>query len=416
MNPILPGRYYIPDAEARSDEDGNVYLYGSKDMADDDDYCSYEYQVFSSKDLKNWKVSDISFSTDWLKEKTKERLYAPDCIKKDGMYYLLYCLADGTEGIAESSRPEGPFCDKGTIPGIHGIDPSAIVEEDGVYYFWGQMSLKGAKLDPEACRIEEDTLTEGILTQDRDGFHEGSSIRRIGDKYYLVYTDISRGRATCLSYAISDSPFGPYEKKGIIIDNTGCDPSSWNNHGSIEKIGDSYYVFYHRSTHNSEYSRHVCAEPIRIHEDGTIDEVEMTSQGTEGPIECTRRLEASAFCLIHGEAFLRDFSSAEESYEFLTNIHDGDGAYIKYYQFDKEVARFCMSAANAGADAGIRVRLDNAQGEVIATVCVGRTEGNYDFRTFSAPVCGKLSGKHAVYLEFFGKSGKLMNLKELYFI
>ena len=71
---------------------------------------------------------------------------------------------------------------------------------------------------------------------------------------------------------------------------------------------------------------------------------------------------------------------------------------------------------SAGADAGIRVRLDGAQGEVIATVCVGRTEGNYDFRTFSAPVCGKLSGKHAVYLEFFGKSGKLMNLKELYFI
>ena len=31
MNPILPSQYYIPDVEARKDEDGNIYLYGSKD-------------------------------------------------------------------------------------------------------------------------------------------------------------------------------------------------------------------------------------------------------------------------------------------------------------------------------------------------------------------------------------------------
>ncbi|HJC22572.1 MAG TPA: family 43 glycosylhydrolase [Candidatus Eisenbergiella merdavium] len=415
MNPILPNQYYIPDVEARVDTDGTVYLYGSKDIVNDDCYCSREYQVFASRDLKEWKTGEISFSAEWMKKDTELRLYAPDCIKKEEKYYLLYCLADGTEGIAESAYPMGPFQDRGVIPGICGIDPSALVENGKVYYFWGQISLKGAQLDLESCRLEEGSIVEGILTQDKDGFHEGSSIRKIGDKYYLIYTDTSRGRATCLGYAVSDSPLGPYEKKGIIIDNTGCDPSSWNNHGSIQKIGEQYYVFYHRSTHNSEFSRHVCIEPIFIHEDGTIDEVEMTSQGAEAYIECTRRLEASAFCLIHGKAFLQDFSSAGESFEFLTNIHDHDGAFIKYYLFDKEVKEFCVLAANVGEDAVILVHLDNAEGEVAAAVTVGRTEGHYDFQKFSGAVSRQVEGKHAVYLEFIGKDGKLLNLKSMYF-
>ena len=51
MNPLLPSQYYIPDVEARVDQDGTIYLYGSKDIVNDDDYCSNEYQVFYSKDM-----------------------------------------------------------------------------------------------------------------------------------------------------------------------------------------------------------------------------------------------------------------------------------------------------------------------------------------------------------------------------
>lgn len=95
MNPLLSSQYYIPDVEARVDQDGTIYLYGSKDIVNDDDYCSNEYQVFYSKDMVHWEAGAISFSTEQMQEKTDIRLYAPDCIKKDGKYYLLYCLADG---------------------------------------------------------------------------------------------------------------------------------------------------------------------------------------------------------------------------------------------------------------------------------------------------------------------------------
>ncbi|MDO4283767.1 MAG: family 43 glycosylhydrolase [Eubacteriales bacterium] len=415
MNPILPNEYYIPDAEVRVEADGTVYLYGSKDIPGDDCYCSREYQVFSSKDLIVWKASDISFSTQMLREKTQSRLYAPDCVRYHGRYYLLYCLADGKEGIAESGSPEGPFQDKGIIEGISGIDPSVYVEGDTVYYFWGQMSLQGATIDLETGRIDEASHVSGILTQERDGFHEGSSIRKIGEKYYLVYTDISRGRATCLGYATADHPLGPYEKKGIIIDNTGCDPSSWNDHGSIQEIDGQYYVFYHRSTNNSFFSRRVCAEKITINPDGTIDEVEMTSQGVENAIDCRRALGASAFCRITGQAYLTDYTDAENSYSVLTNVHAGDGAQVRYYDFSQPVSEFAVRAANPGEEAGIKVRLDAEDGEVIAVVSVGRSRGGYDFREWAAPLTREVSGHHAVYLEFTGADGKLMNLKEFVF-
>ena len=210
MNPLLPSQYYIPDVEARVDQDGTIYLYCSKDIVNDDDYCSNEYQVFYSKDMVHWEAGAISFSTEQMQEKTDIRLYAPDCIKKDGKYYLLYCLADGAEGLAESESPLGPFTDRGIIKEAHGIDPSALVEKDKVYYFWGQMGLHGAELDLETGKIREETHKTNLLTQDEDGFHEGSSIRKINGKYYMVYADISRGRPTCLGYAISDNPLGPY--------------------------------------------------------------------------------------------------------------------------------------------------------------------------------------------------------------
>ena len=43
MNPILPSQYYIPDVEARKDEDGNIYLYGSKDCCGNDESVSYTH-------------------------------------------------------------------------------------------------------------------------------------------------------------------------------------------------------------------------------------------------------------------------------------------------------------------------------------------------------------------------------------
>ena len=416
MNPILPSQYYIPDVEARKDEDGNIYLYGSKDCCGNDEYCSYEYQVFSSSDMKNFRAHPVSFisydEASHMAAHGKMPLYAPDCLKIKDRYCLFYCLSDGSEGVAFSDSPAGPFTDAVPIAGADGtqIDPAVFKDDDGqVYYFWGQGSLRGGKLSEDLSEVVPETMVKGILTEDRDGFHEGISIRKRNGIYYLVYADSSRGKPTCLGYAMSDKPLGPYTKKGIIIDNTGCDPASWNNHGSIEEYQGKWYVFYHRSSHNSEFSRRVCVEEIFFEEDGTIKEVLMTSQGTEPPIPCKRKLPASALCRLSGKCYFDAYSSRDMHYEYLTNIHNGDWGVIRYMDFNCEIRGISLSCSSSTYGGTAEIYIDSMESECLAKVEIKRTSGKFDFQQFDSPVRVP-SGVHAVYIKFTGIAGKLMDM------
>ena len=70
-------------------------------------------------------------------------------------------------------------------------------------------------------------------------------------------------------------------------------------HGSIECINGQWYVFYHRLTHKSDYSRQACAEPITILPDGSIPQVEITSCGLNGkPLHGTGTYPAVIACNI----------------------------------------------------------------------------------------------------------------------
>lgn len=218
MNPLLPNLTFLSDVEARPWNDGRLYVYGSQDLLNGDSYCSKEYHVYSTDNLKDWVDHGVSLSSDQI-------LYAPDCIYKNGLYYLYYCTAGNGEYVATSASPSGPFTDSKEIAVANGdsIDPAVFVDDDGqAYYFWGQFHLRGAKLSANMSHLE--SVQDHILTEEEHGFHEGASIRKRRGIYYLIYTDITRYRATCLSYATSKSPLGPYTKRGVMIDNYGCDP------------------------------------------------------------------------------------------------------------------------------------------------------------------------------------------------
>jgi len=417
MNPILPIQHFVPDVEARQWADGRLYLYGSYDISGRTSYCSWEYRVFSSADLIHWQDHGESFrsappgaSLDW----TDAPLFAPDCIYHNGRYHLFFCNADNCEGVASSDAPTGPFTDAAPIAGADGdaIDPAALVDDDGsVYYYWGQFHLRGAKLRPDLREIEPATLRTDLLTETADGFHEGASIRKRNGLYYLAYADISRGRPTCLGYATSDSPLGSFIKRGIIIDNMGCDPETWNNHGSIAEFNGQWYVFYHRSSQASNFNRRVCVEPIRFNADGTIDEVEMTTQGVDGPLSATQRIEAWRACLLGGCVRTAVDGPTERNpavREYLTQIHDGDWAAFKYVDFDAQpVAAFHARAGSLAYGGVIEVRLDAPDGELIGTCRMPRTGGWQKWGEVSCPVT-HVTGVRALYLVFRGMGDKFV--------
>ena len=342
LNPIVPPGMYIADPEVRQMPGGKIFLYGSRDEPDNS-WCSESYHVMSTSDLKRWDVEQFSFATKGIGKQTdytEALLYAPDCIYHEGKYYLYYCLAaDGeNEGVAVSDSPYGPFRNGQAITGINGIDPSIFIDDDGqAYLFWGQSHARGAKLAKDMKTIEGE-VHDSVITYGEHFFHEGSSVRKINGTYYYVYAGNPRryeGGCSSLCYATSESVFGPYTYRGVILDNAAGDKNLENNHGSIVQINGQWYVFYHRPSGGTGTLRKACVEPIYFNEDGTIQEAEMTTQGAGGPISPLIRMEASRACLLSGNLTVKIHRPEHDiPVEYLADIHDGDCAYWKYYDFD----------------------------------------------------------------------------------
>ena len=72
--------------------------------------------------------------------------------------------------------------------------------------------------------------------------------------------------------------------------------SSITRHGSIEEFHGQWYVFYHRSSGNCRANRRLCVEKICFNDDGTIDEVRMTSQGAGEPFAPGEAIEGWRAC------------------------------------------------------------------------------------------------------------------------
>jgi beta-xylosidase len=254
-NPFLPEGVYIPDGEAHAF--GNrVYLLGSQDRFGGPLYCMEDYEVWSAPvdDLGAWTNHGIAYRRDQDPYNDGQqpdtargsvdglhRLYAPDFCKGIlGRFYLYYCLDTVSRvGVAVADRPEGPyeFLDyvrtaDGAILGerprdLVQFDPGVLVDEGRVYLYTGNGPINRphkafgyrrnhsmvTELAPDMITVADGprqllpdvTESRGTGFEKRELF-EASSIRKIGDLYYLVYSDIT---AHSLSYATSRSPSGP---------------------------------------------------------------------------------------------------------------------------------------------------------------------------------------------------------------
>ena len=389
-NPVLPLEYHIPDSEGHVMPDGKLYVYGSYDDREDV-FCSEKYYVASTSDMEHWTIYDESLNgkdipwfndpdapkypgIDWshptpfiqkmlaqaaaggddMKEKFEKAedeekpplLFAPDCVEKDGKYYLYFCMPDDSEGVAVSDRPGGPFVNPVQLP-CGGIDPSVFIDDDGQAYFYcGQLFSHGVKLNPDMTSFDRNQIVDNLVTEEEHFFHEGSSMRKIGDTYYYVYADMERGKPTALGYSTGKSPLGPFTYRGIIVDNADCDPASWNNHGSIECVNGQWYVFYHRCSRGVQQHRRLCIEPITINPDGSIDEVLMTSQGTGEPFTPGETIMGYQSCGLKGNVYI----GLDDQYgEKLMNISEGDEMIFRYVRSGRPYTKVKIEAYGSGA-------------------------------------------------------------------
>ena len=100
-------------------------------------------------------------------------------------------------------------------------------------------------------------------------------------------------------------------------------------------------MFYHRLTHNSDYSRQGCAEHIEVKPDGSIPQVEITSCGLNGTPLSYGTYPAVCCCNLTNGNMKHGSNSNRESREpcvthrgeerFLTGIRNGTRIGWKYF-------------------------------------------------------------------------------------
>ena len=322
FNPYLPSWEYIPDGEPYV-FNGRVYVYGSHDFYNGYVFCMGDYVCWSApvEDLGNWRYEGVIYerNADPLNKDGKMCLYAPDVtVGPDGRYYLYYVLDHvSIVSVAVCDEPAGKYEFLGYVHYSDGtrlgerpgdepqFDPGVLTEGEKTYLYTGfcgrgDKSRHGAMctvLDKDMLTIIEEPVfvAPGVEYEAGTGFEghaffEAPSIRKVNDLYYFIYSSTPMHE---LCYATGKTPTGKFTYGGVIVSNSdiGIDtykpadlPMAYgaNNHGSIVQIQDDWYIFYHRQTNGSWYSRQGCAEKIQILSDGTIPQVEITSCGLNG--------------------------------------------------------------------------------------------------------------------------------------
>lgn len=405
-NPYLPSWEYIPDGEPRVFGD-RIYVYGSHDRKNSIDFCDYKLKVWSAplSDPNKWVCHGDIFRTndgadspsdvDW----TDQLLFAPDVVERGGKYYLYAYIVNAKGCVAVADRPEGPFrllsryeydipnhYDNGTF-----IDPGVLVDDDGrVYIYCGYQGSYMCELKDNMYEVVPGSYKLDIIpTAEPHRFFEACSPRKINGTYYLIY---SPQRGSCLDYATSDSPTGPFTYRGTIVDN-GIDFPGGNNHGSACCINGQWYIFYHRMTNGTIMSRRGCVERIELLPDGTIPQVEMTSLGFEESLNPYQVTPAETACVLKGGCYITETNVFERP---VTNITDGCVMGWKYFDFGEDYSSKTMQVRlkvrGCGSKGKIRILLDGENGEELGTVEFGEDGGVIGGRIKAA------SGRHSVFL------------------
>lgn len=438
VNPLLPLDEFIPDVEARvfdgSDGQKRLFLYGSHDEYDQGTWCSHQYHVYSAPltDLSDWTDHGVSFASRkgegyvWNGEDddgvswTDAILYAPDVIDKDGKYWLASCFSGGGLGMSVSDNPEGPFSPAKQIQYEDGeplgsIDPTLYVENDKMYLIWGQRQsfggegLVGVELrqDADGMYAIADRSTKHYLFGDAEnpdqgfGFYEGPSIRKIRDKYYLLYPSDKGKGVHMMSYATAEHPLGPYTFRGNILDNDGCDLESGNNHGSLCEVNGQWYIFYHRGFGNSNMRRKVCVEPIAIDEEGNISQVAMTNHGFGEPLSPYDRIEAAYVTHVRLDGFKSGCYLEEYEKDLHPLVHITNGNCVEYKDFDFGMQKGKLSVIMEIcpiAGGNIKLLLDTPNGAEVGMISVESTSEKSWISVQKE--LKDITGVHTVYLQF----------------
>lgn len=380
QNPIIHDQF-TADPTARV-FNNKIYLFPSHDIPApvgqrQDWFCMEDYHVFSSENLTEWTDHGVILSQEnvpWGKPDGYS-MWAPDCVFKNGKYYFYYPNAprEGRGfaiGVAIADQPEGPYTpEKESIKGVGGIDPCVLIDDDGAaYLYWSGMGIRGGRLKENMTELENGSqVMEGLP----EGFKEGPFAFKREGRYYLTFPWVRKDQGTeTLAYAMSDSPLGPWQFKGLIMEEH--DNRCWTNHHSLVEYKGQWYLFYHRNHYspNMDKRRSACIEKVSFNADGTIQEVKQTLRGV-GITPATGRIEIDRYSSV-SDGVTTDFNDTTSTFNGWHATLEKKGSWLRYNDVDFAGISdsYVVVKAKANTNTSFTIRDKSEKGKVMARLTI----------------------------------------------
>lgn len=393
-----------------------VFLYTTHDEDDADGFKMFDWLLYTSTDMVNWTDHGAVASLKDFKWNTRDNgAWAEQVVERDGKFYM-YCPIHGNGiGVLMADSPYGPFTDpigKSLVwqkEHWDDIDPTVLIDDDGqAYMYWGNPDLYCVRLNRDMISTSGDIVKFPRI----EDYQEGPWAWKRNGKYYMAFA------STCcpegIGYAMSDSPLGPWEYKGHIMNHT---PRTRGNHPGIISYKGKDYVFglsydvLRMETPNHHERRNVEVAEMKYNPDGTIPEVpywresELNPAGTIDPYH---RVEAETMAWGYG---LKN-GRLDSRNLYVGNIDNGEYIIVRNVDFGVSgPKKFQVCAASVKKGGMIELRIGSPDGTLIGKIKIKET-GSVNKYTLNTTNIKNINGVHDLYIVFNGNdpAGDLFRL------
>ena len=324
--PLFPG-LGVCDPEVKI-YNNQVYLYATHDASiRSTDFVMHDWWVLHTTDLVHWERVSVLMPEQTYLHKPRNSCWGTDAATRNGKYYFYFSMGPRDIGVVEAPTPIGPWYDplghaliaNGSVD-TQARDPGILQEPDGTSYIvFGTFNYYIARLNEDMISLAEKPRLIQV-TNAEGPYGKGKTddkpfIHRRGDIYYLSWG--------CY-YGMSNSPYGPYDCKGPIIQADRMTPrfrdvrkwqglnmiphsentTNWlghDRHGTFFTLfGQNYFICNDESQPGTTpYFRDSILSYVRYRKNGEIDPIYINSIGV-GQYDAHAGIYATDFFKVSG--------------------------------------------------------------------------------------------------------------------
>eukprot|EP01051_Picozoa_sp_SAG22_P015612 SAG22_NODE_2067_length_3057_cov_2.417174_2_plen_499_part_00 len=208
------------------------------------DFRMIDWWVWSSSDLVSWKLEAkvLPKLLQWDDVNASQECWATDAASfANGTTAFYLSVGPKQIGVVTGPTPNGPFSDPlgkplipiGMVP-TYSRDPTVLMDDDGTaYLMFGTFNYFVAKLNPDLISLAE--TPKGVKIMHEQHRDDKPFLHKHNGRYYLSWG--------CW-YAIGDSPYGPFNYSGGVINTTALANTSFASGGGTKDRHGSFFTFH----------------------------------------------------------------------------------------------------------------------------------------------------------------------------